>query len=135
MEENDAEQIQKIVMGYARQVTKTEEEANQFILNLASTVQQEGAKLVHFGNTVFLILVRAPGVVEVHTMSINESGLSLAKNLVDLAQYLKALGTKVMYTYSDDPKYKPIAARTKILKARDIKLPDGKSATAYVAEF
>lgn len=135
MEDNDAQQIQKIVMGYARQATKTEEEANQFIINLANTVQHDGAKLVHFGNTVFLILVRGAGVVEVHTMSINENALTLAKNFVSLAHYLKAIGAKAVYTYSDDPKFKPIAARTKIFKEKDIKLPDGKSATAYVAEF
>lgn len=135
MEENDAEQIQKIVMGYARQATKTEEEAHQLIINLAQTVQEDGAKLVHFGNTVFLTLVRGPGVVEVHTMSLNESGIALAKNFVDLAHYLKGLGAKVVYAYSDDPKFKPIAARTKIFKEKPIRLPDGKPATAYVAEF
>lgn len=135
MEQDDSEQIKKIVTEYARKVSKTESEANQFILDLAATVQQEGAKLVHLGNTVFLILVRGQGVVEVHTMSLNEDGLSLAKQFIQLTKYLKAIGAKVVYTYSDDPKFKPIAARTKIFKTQEIKLPDGKPATAYVAEL
>lgn len=135
MDDNDAQLIQHIVMEYAKQITPSEEKAHEFILQLAQTVQHDGAKLVHFGNTVFLILVRAAGVVEVHTMSVNESAISLAKHFVELAKYLKAVGAKVVYAYSDDPKFKSIAARTKIYQPKEIKLPDGKPTTAYIAEL
>ena len=35
--------------------------------SLAKIVEEDGAKLVHLGNVLFLVLVRGKGVVEVHT--------------------------------------------------------------------
>lgn len=136
MDENDAEAIQEIVMEYAKQVTKSEDEANQFILGLAQVVQEDSAKLVHFGNTLFLILVRGQGVVEVHTMSAKEDSVSLAKHFVMLADYLKNLGVKVAYTYSSDPKFEVLAKRTRLpFKTKKVELPEGGTATAYYLEF
>lgn len=136
MEDNDAQQIQKIVMGYARQATKTEEEANQFILGLAEAVKEDGAKLVHFGNTVFLLLVRGQGVVEIHTMALNEDSVTLAKHFNMLANYLKNIGATVAYTYADDPKFVLVAKRTKLpFKTQEVTMPDGQKTTAFYVEF
>lgn len=123
-------------MAYARQETKSEEEANQFILGLAQVVQEDGAKLVHFGNTLFLILVRAPGVVEVHTMAVSEDSVTLAKHFNLCAQYLKNIGVKVAFAYAEDPKFAVVAKRTKLpFKTKEVTLPDGQKTTVFYVEF
>lgn len=70
-------------------------------------------KLVHLGNTLFLVMVKAPGQVEVHTFS-EETPQALAKNFVDLSKYLKNIGVKRASTYSDDPRFKKIADMTQL---------------------
>jgi hypothetical protein len=134
--EADAEAIKRIVFAYAKQATKSPEEAQNFINKLGTIVSQDSAKLVHFGGTLFLILVRGKGAVEIHTMSVNEDSLSLAKNFVALSKYLKQIGVRLAYTYTDDPKFKLIARRTKLpIKNQKLTLPDGQEVTAYYLEL
>ena len=136
MEENDDQIIQQLVFDFAKQATKSEQEAHQFIIGLAKVVQEDSGKLVHFGNTLFLILVRGEGVVEIHTMSVNEESVALAKHFVQLAQYLKNIGVKVAYTYSGDAKFAAIAKRTKLpFRTQEMTLPEGEKVTAYFVEF
>ena len=133
---DDQQAIEQIVLDYARHITKTEDEANQFVMRLSQIVQDDSAKLIHFGNTLFLVLVRGPGVVEVHTMSVKDTGTALAKNLVLLAQYLEKIGVTVAYTYSDDPKMKAIALRSKLpFQEFETQLPEGGKTTVYYLEF
>jgi hypothetical protein len=132
----DAQAIERIVRGYAASIAKTPQEAEQFISQLAAAVQTDAAKLVHFGNTLFLILVRKRGMVEVHTIAHEEDSVTLAKNFVLLAKYLQGIGVKVAYTYTDDPKFDLIAKRTKLpFKKKPLTLPDGKRVTTYYVEF
>lgn len=70
-------------------------------------------KLVHLGNTLFLVMVKAPGEVEVHTFS-EETPQALAKNFVDLSKYLKNIGVKKATTYSDDPRFRKISEMTQL---------------------
>jgi hypothetical protein len=70
-------------------------------------------KLVHLGNTLFLVMVKAPGQVEIHTFS-EETPQALAKNFVDLSKYLKNIGVKRASTYSEDPRFKKIADMTQL---------------------
>ena len=70
-------------------------------------------KLVHLGNTLFLVMVKAPGQVEIHTFS-EETPQALAKNFVELSKYLKNIGVKTASTYSDDPRFKKISEMTQL---------------------
>jgi hypothetical protein len=58
-------------------------------------------------------MVKAPREVEIHTFS-EETPQALAKNFVDLSKYLKNIGVKKAYTYSDDPRFKKIAEMTQL---------------------
>lgn len=80
---------------------------------LVEMVKAPENKLVHLGNSLFLVMVKAPGEVEVHTFS-EETPQQLAKNFVDLWKYLKNIGVKRAYTYSDDPRFKKIASMTNL---------------------
>ena len=70
-------------------------------------------KLVHLGNSLFLVMVKAPGQVEVHTFS-EETPQALAKNFVELSKYLKNIGVKKASTYSDDPRFQKISEMTQL---------------------
>lgn len=70
-------------------------------------------KLVHLGNSLFLVMVKAPGQVEIHTFS-EETPQALAKNFVELSKYLKNIGVKKASTYSEDPRFKKIADMTQL---------------------
>jgi hypothetical protein len=70
-------------------------------------------KLVHLGNTLFLVMVKAPGEVEIHTFS-EETPQALAKNFVELSKYLKNIGVKRATTYSDDPRFQKISEMTQL---------------------
>jgi hypothetical protein len=70
-------------------------------------------KLVHLGNSLFLVMVKAPGEVEIHTFS-EETPQALAKNFVELSKYLKNIGVKKASTYSDDPRFQKISEMTQL---------------------
>jgi hypothetical protein len=80
---------------------------------LVEMLKAPGNKLVHLGNSLFLVMVKAPGEVEVHTFS-EETPQALARNFVDLTKYLKNIGVKTAATYSDDPRFQKIAEMTKL---------------------
>jgi hypothetical protein len=48
---------------------------------LANFVQDPGVRLIHFGNTVFMMILVEPRVAEIHTMSVDEDSSTLAKTL------------------------------------------------------
>jgi hypothetical protein len=80
---------------------------------LVKMLEAPGNKLVHLGNSLFLVMVKAPREVEIHTFS-EETPQALAKNFVDLSKYLKNIGVKKAYTYSDDPRFRKISEMTKL---------------------
>lgn len=137
MDEAELQQVNQIVSDYFQSESESPEQAQQLMAQLNTLLQEEGAKLVHLGNTVFLVLVKGKGLVEVHTMSSGEDSVSLARNFVQLTQYLKNIGTKVAYTYSEDPKFQVVAKRTRLpFKTKSIKIPGSdQMTTAYYIEF
>ena len=103
---------------------------------LAGMLQDPGVKLVHFGNTVFMFILVEPQVAEVHTMSLDEDSSALAKHFVSLANFLKNIGVKEAYTYSDDPRFAVVAKRTRLpIETRTEQSEDGKTYTIYSMRF
>ena len=136
--EDEGKEIMRIATEYFRQQTGGDEEQTNRMLNgLANLVQQDGIRLVHLGNTLFLVLVKGKRMVEVHTMAVDETPSSLAKNFVMLTQYLKGIGVRVAYTYADDDRYEMVAKRSRLpFQKRQVTLPeDGKTYTAYYLEL
>jgi hypothetical protein len=121
MDPKEAKEIMRIATEYARSISKSEEEAQKLLGALAAIVQEEGSKLVHLGNVLFLVMVRAKEVVEVHTIGDEKQPRALAKNFMDLAAYLKGIGVKLAYTYSPDAKF------AKLAKMVDLKVKQYKS--------
>jgi hypothetical protein len=105
----DENAVMKIATDYFRKASKSEEQTQQMLGGLARILQDEGAKLVHLGNVLFLVMVRGQGVVEVHTIGEEKRPRDLAKNFLDLYKYLKNIGVKMAYTYAEDEKFKKLA--------------------------
>lgn len=137
MDEQELQQVNDIILSYFRAESQSEEQAQQMMGQLSTLLKEEGAKLVHLGNTVFLVLVKGKGMVEVHTMSKGEDSVSLARNFIQLAKYLQNIGVRVAYTYSDDPKFQVVAKRTRLpFKTKQVKIPGSEEmTTAYYIEF
>jgi hypothetical protein len=136
--EDEGKEIMRIATEYFRQQTGGDEaETNRLLNGLANLVKQDGIRLVHLGNTLFLVLVKGKRMVEVHTMAVDESASSMAKNFVMLANYLKGIGVRVAYTYADDDRYEMVAKRSRLpFQKRQITMPeDGKVYTAYYLEL
>ncbi len=109
------------------------------ILNgLASTLQNSSTRLVHLGNTVFMVIPTNPGEVEVHTFS-QETPQGLAKNFVDLTKYLKNIGVRKASTYSEDPRFRRISEMTglpvKVNQTVKVVGKDAKPVYEYVLEM
>jgi hypothetical protein len=131
----DQEAVLKIVTDFFRKSTKTEEEAQGLLNGLARVIQDEGAKLVHLGSVLFLVLVRGQGVVEVHTIGEEKRPRDLAKDFLDLSKYLKNIGVTTAYTYSEDEKFKKLAKMVD-LPVQEYKAEvEGKKLNVYVVEL
>lgn len=135
MDRSEADEILRIATEYCRSVTKTEDEAQKMLATLAGVVQEQGAKLVHLGNVLFLILVRGQGLVEVHTMGEEKQPRQMAKNFVDLANYLKGIGAKVAYTYSPDKKFEKLAKMVGLQIQKYQSEVQGTMMNVYVVEL
>jgi hypothetical protein len=98
-------------------------------------VQDQGSKLVHIGNVLFLVLVRAKGVVEVHTLGEESRPREMAKNFLDLAKYLKNIGVKTAYTYSEDEKFKKLAKMVDLPVQQYEAKHEGKDLNVFVVEL
>lgn len=134
--EGEGLEIMNILKQYFMKETNSQRQTEQLLGNLASALQEPGVKLVHLGRTVFLVIVRGKGMVEVHTMSVDDDSVSLAKSFNQLAKYLKNIGVKLAYTFSNDPKYELIAKRTRLpFKQRSVQASDGQEYMAYYLEF
>ena len=113
-----------------------QESIDRALGGVAAIVKKPGAKLVNINNSVFLVLVKGVGSVEVHTFS-SETPQALARNFVELSKYLKNIGVKIAKTYSDDPRFKEIARMTGLpVKVNEKTAPaSGKPAYEYVLEM
>lgn len=135
MDKAEADEIMRIATEYFRSVTKTEDEAQQMLTTLAGVVQEQGAKLVHLGNVLFLVLVRGKELVEVHTIGTEDKPRNMAKNFVDLANYLKGIGVKVAYTYTPDTKFEKLAKMVNLDIQKYKSEVQGTMMNVYVVEL
>lgn len=135
VDQQEQEQIVKIAMDYFRQEAGSEEGANKMMAGLAKTVEEDGAKLIHIGNVLFLVMVREKGVVEVHTIGTENPPRKLAEDFKQLAAYLKNIGVKMAYTYTAEDRFGRLAQMTG-LPFKKFKVDvQGKPMNAYVMEF
>lgn len=135
MDEQEQQEVAAIAREYFLQETGSEEAAEAAMEKLAYLVQEEGSKLVHIGDVLFLVLVRGKGVVEVHTLAVNVSPRDLAQNFVELASYLQNIGVKVAYTYSEDNRFARLAKMTGLPVKQRKTVVEGKSVNVYIMEF
>jgi hypothetical protein len=135
MDTKEQEQIIQIALNYFKKETGSDKTAQQMLGTLAAIVKEEGAKLVHLGNVLFLVMVRGKGVVEIHTIGTEAQPRYLAEDFKKLADYLRNIDVKTAYTYTPDNRYGRLAQMTglpvKTFKV-DVK---GKPMTAYVMEL
>ena len=133
----ETQEVNRICREYFSQEAASPQQAEQMMSALAKLAQEEGVKLVHLGNTVFLVIVKGKGLVEVHTMTTEEDSMSLAKNFVQLTQFLQNIGVKTAYTYADDPKFELVAKRTRLpFQTMQVQYPGTEATTtAYYLTF
>ena len=135
MDAQEQDQIIQIALNYFKQETGSDAQAKEMLGKLATIVSEEGAKLVHLGNVLFLVMVRGKGVVEVHTIGNEAQPRYLAEDFKQLAAYLKQIGVKTAYTYTPDNRYGRLAQLTG-LPVKTFKVDvEGKPMVAYVMEF
>jgi hypothetical protein len=135
MDAQEQEQIVKIALDYFKKETGSDEQAQEMLGKLATIVTEEGAKLVHLGNVLFLIMVRGKGVVEIHTIGTEAQPRQLADDFKKLADYLTKIGVKTAYTYTPDNRYGRLAQMTGLpVKTFKVEV-EGKPMVAYVMEF
>lgn len=133
--EEQQEVLQIITEYFRKEFGGDEQKVEESLGRLATMLQGEGVSLVHIGNSVFLVMVIGKGMVEVHTMAVDEDTTSLAKSFVQLADFLKSIDVKVAYTYTDKPGYEVVAKRTRLpFKTKKMEI-EGKQQTVYYLEF
>jgi hypothetical protein len=135
IDQAEQQEVVRIATDYFLQELGSQEAASEAMGKLATLVQDEGAKLVHLGNVLFLVIVRGQNVVEVHTIGNEQNPRDLAKNFVDLVNYLKNIKVKVAYTYSEDNKFDRLAKMTGLPVQKKQAEVDGKIVNVYIMEF
>ena len=131
----DQKAVMKIATDYFRKTAKDDNQVQQLLNGLARILQDEGAKLVHLGNVLFLVMVRGQGVVEIHTMGEEKKPRDLAKNFLDLYKYLKNIGVKMAYTYAEDEKFRKLAKMVN-LPVKEFKVDhQGKKLNVFAVEL
>lgn len=132
----------KVLYDYFMEITKGDKQKTfAGITSLSQKVQEDGAKLVHFGDVVFLVTVSGPHMIEMHAMiggkpTEAEKMKELDTQLDKLLKYLKTIDVKLAYTYmapNMQDKYSKILNGYKFKKS-NIKGPDGKPYVAFYVE-
>ena len=135
MSPQGAQEIESIARNYFTQQAGSPEAGEEMMQKLAGIVQEEGAKLVHLGNVLFLVLVRGKGVVEFHTIGTESTAQAFAQDIVDLAKYIKNIGANLLYTYSASRVFDRIAKLTGLPIVKTETDIDGKRVFVYAVEF
>jgi hypothetical protein len=131
----DQKAVMKIATDYFRKTVKTDEQVQQLLGGLVRILQDEGSKLVHLGNVLFLVMVRGQGVVEIHTIGEEKKPRDLAQNYLNLAKFLKNVGVKMAYTYAEDEKFKKLAKMVS-LPIKEYKVDhQGKKLNVFAVEL
>ena len=135
-QEMEAQQIMDIATSYFMKEANGDQAVAQELLGkLATMVQEEGVKLVHLNNILFLVIVRGQGAVEVHTIAADINPAEMVDGFKKLAAYLENIGVKIAYTYTKDRRFARIARQTK-LPIREVKENiDGEETYIYIVEF
>ena len=135
IDQAEQQEVVRIANQYFLQELGSQEAADEAMGKLATLIQEDGAKLVHLGNVVFLVVVRGKGVVEIHTIGNEKNPRDLAQNFVNLAKYLKNIGTKTAYTYSEDNRFSRLAKMTGLPVMQKKAKVKGKDVNVYIMEF
>lgn len=96
--QDEQQEVLDILTGFYRQRLDSEEEVNKLLQNLGGMVQQQGAKLVHINQTVFLVLVQGKGVVDFYAMYDKFNKKEQIKNLQEFVAYAKNIDIKALVT-------------------------------------
>lgn len=120
---------------FLRETNGDQEQADELMAKLATTVQEPGAKIIPIDDILFLIMVRGKGAVEVHTMAADLMPSNMVEGFKKLADYLKDIGVKLAYTYTEDRRFARIARQTKLPIKELTQEIDGKTMYIYIVEF
>jgi hypothetical protein len=136
MDEQELQEVMDIATGYFMKETGNDEQKTQEMLGkLAQMVQEPGIKLAHVENVLFLIVVKGPGSVEVHTMAKDSDPATLIRAFKKLVPFLKNMGVKMAYTYTEDRRFTGIARASKLPVRVERTNIDGKPMFVYIMEF
>ena len=141
MEETNPEQnkvVQILYDHFSEQYKNDEQKVIGAINYIGDLVKQEGCKLMHFGDVVFMVTVTAAKMIEFHAMiggKMSESNklITLDKELDKLLESLKEIGVALAFTHMPTDKVKVFS---KILEEykftrKEVTGPDGKKVTAF----
>ena len=135
MDEAELQEVMRIATDYFRKQASSEEEVQKMLGALAKMVEDQGEKLVHLGNYLFLVVVRGKEYVEIHTIGDESNPRDLVKNFELLAGYLKNIGVKVAYTYSPDKKFLRLAKLTNLdIQNYEVEI-DGKKMHVFMVSL
>jgi hypothetical protein len=135
MSPQESQEILSIAKNYFVKESGSVEAADEMMKKLAGIVQEQGAKLVHIGNVLFLVMVRGKGVVEFHTIGSENTPQAFANDIVDLTKYIKNIGANLLYTYSESRIFDRIAKLTGLPIVKTETDIDGKRVFVYAVEF
>jgi len=144
-EQRSPEEMQKIAKiatdfgrYYAEQMGQSSEEtANKIIGTIFESTKQEGTKIIHIDEVLFMVMVRGAGVVEFHNINVPVSVEDMAKHIKKLVTKLKSIDVKVAFTYSAEEYYMKAVVATKLdWKAKKVRIKDVKKPIkVYILEL
>lgn len=127
----EQEEVERIIKEYALMVSGSEYGAEMLMRKLA-VMLEKGVKLVHINDVVFVIFIKGKGFVEFQPMYAKKAAGQLAVAIKKLVTYLKAIGTKVMYTTDGDELTPEAIKKTNMgWKKQSVTLPDGEKNEGY----
>ena len=135
MSPQEAQEIQDIAYRYFLKESGSEQGAQKLMQGLAALVQEQGAKLVHINNLLFLVLVRGKGVIEFHTIGEEQSSKEYANDIVQLTKYVKNIGVKLLYTYAQSRAFDRVARQTGLPIVKTQTQINGNPIFVYAVEF
>jgi hypothetical protein len=101
----------EIIQRSAQQEMGGKADVNQIVNGLAALIQKGAVQLLQIGNTVFTVMPKQQGTVEIHTFTVEEPQ-TLVKRYQSAAKSLKSMGFKRAVTYAESPAFVKIAQQT-----------------------
>lgn len=95
------QRVIEIITKYFRAaVGGDEQEVERMLKAIAGMIQEDSTKLVYFGDTVFLTMVRGKNFIEFQAMYDEDVDASyLIDDLNDYVEFIKTIEVKTLYTY------------------------------------